>query len=371
MQRTTLTRWLIAAPLLWSVSGPAGAQVTTEQSAALIVFPKVVADGTWDTVIQVVNQSGNQRYARCFYINGAPVFPSQPVGPLNPPLWGVIDFDLALTPVQPTHWVASRGRPNDQTDGTCDPSQPPYCDGAGLDPGPVPALPPDFRGELLCIEVDSGGFPVPGNALIGRATLQHLTSGDVATYNAIGLHGEDSNNQDPVLCLGNAGAAACPSGAEYTPCPDTWILNHLADGATDPLGGAGSTVATAITVVPCALDLASQRPGSATLQFTLTNELEQTFSAATTVTCWANIPLVSISEVFNRETLGGELVQTRIRAAPGHPGGFMVVAETTRTTGGPGSPTSSSMVNLHVEGTQSGSDVIVFPTPRMPSGAGR
>lgn len=371
MQRTTLTRWLIAAPLLWSLSSHAGAQVTTEQSAALIVFPKVIADGTWDTVIQVVNQSANPRRARCFYINGALTLPSLPAGPLNPPQWGVADFDLALTPVQPTHWVASRGRPSDQTDGTCDLSQPPYCDGAGLDPGPVPALPPDFRGELLCIEVDSSGFPVPGNALIGRATLQHLTSGDVATYNAIGLHGEDTNNQDATLCLGNAGAGACPSGAEYTPCPDTWILNHLADGTADPLGGAGSTVATAITVVPCALDLAGQRPGSTTLQFTLINELEQMFSASTTVTCWANIPLASISRAFTRDTLGSDFVQTRIRAAAAHPGGFMVVAETTRTAGGPGSPTRSSMMNLQVEGTQSGSDVIVFPTPRMPSGAGQ
>lgn len=363
-----LTR-LIATAVLAVVPLAAAAQVTTEQSASIIVFPKVVADGTWDTVIQVVNQSGNQRHARCFYVNGSPPAPSQPVGPLNPAQWALIDFNLALTPVQPTHWVASRGRLNDQTDRTCSLDAPPYCDGAGLNPGAVPALPPGFRGELLCIEVDAGGFPVHGNALIGQATLQDVVTGDVAKYNAIGLHGEDTNNEDPVLCLGDSGSASCPSGAEYTPCPDTWILSHLADGTPDPLGGAGSAVATAITVVPCALDLANQRPGSATLQFTLTNELEQTFSAATTVTCWANIPLASISPVFNRDTLGGEFVQTRIHAAAGHPGGFMVVAETVRTASGAGSPASSSMVNLQVEGTQFGSDVITLPPPQLQSGA--
>jgi len=81
--------------------------------------------------------------------------------------------------------------------------------------------------------------------------------------------------------------------------------------------------------------------------------------------------LVSISEVFNLDTLGGNVVQTRIRAAAGHPGGFIIVAETTRTPGGLGSPTDSSMMNLHVESTQSGSDVIAFPPPRMPPGEGQ
>ncbi len=371
MQRTTLIGWLLTAALLGSVPARAVAQVTTERSASIIVFPKVIADGTWDTVIQIANQTGNMRHALCFYVNGTLTSAEQPPGPLNPPSWAVIDFDITLTPLQPTHWVTSRGRPDDPTDPTCRPDGPTDCDGAGFDPGQVPALLPGFRGELLCVEVDFSGFPVPGNALIGRATLQHLTSGDMATYNAIGLHGSDANNQDPVLCLGDSGSAPCPSGTEYTPCPDTWILNHLADGTPDPLGGAGSAVATGITVVPCALDLANQRPTSVTLQFTLTNELEQTFSAATTVTCWTNIPLASISPVFQRDALGGEFVHTRIRAAAGHPGGFMVVAETVRTASGAGAPASSSMVNLQVEGTQFGSDVITLPMPRMPSGVVR
>lgn len=356
-----LRRFIFTVALMTLPMG-AAAQVTTEQSASIIVFPKVIADGTWDTVIQVVNQSNNRRNARCFYVNGAPT------GSSDSPAWTLIDFDISLIPVQPTHWVASRGRPNGQTDGTCTVDTPPSCDGAGRDPGPVPALPPGFRGELLCVEVDPGGFPVPGNALIGQATLQDLATGDVAKYNAIGLHGEDTNNQDAVLCLGDSGAPSCPSGAEYTPCPDTWILNHLADGTPDPLGGTSSTTATAITVVPCTLDLANQQPGSAALQFMLINEFEQTFSAATTVTCWANIPLATISRVFTRDSLGGTFAQTQIRAVAGHPGGFMVVAETVRSASGAGSPTSSSMVNLQVEAAQTGSDVINFPPPRTPSG---
>ena len=40
------------------------------------------------------------------------------------------------------------------------------------DPGRVPPVVPDFTGELKCIEVDASGFPVPGNALKGEATLE-------------------------------------------------------------------------------------------------------------------------------------------------------------------------------------------------------
>ena len=259
MRRTTLTAGLIAIAL-WG-GGPirAAGQLTTDHGASIIIFPKVVADGTWDTVIQIANEEDVLTLAHCFYVNGAAVFPDQPLGPLNPPQWAVIDFDIALTNLQPTHWLASHGRLDDPTDPNCRTTELPNCDGAGLDPGPVPPLPPGFRGELVCFEVAPAGFPTSGNHLVGLGTLLHLSSGDVAKYNAIGARGLDANNNDHVLCLGGSPTEQCPNGAEYDACPDTWILNHLADGAPDPLGG--TAVATSITVVPCAHDLEHQSPG--------------------------------------------------------------------------------------------------------------
>ena len=96
------------------IAKPAVAQrktvVTTEQSASILVFPKVIADGTRDTIIQITNTSNNMRHAHCFYVNGAPTIPGLPPGSLNPPLCTETDFDIWLTRQQPTHWVVSTGR---------------------------------------------------------------------------------------------------------------------------------------------------------------------------------------------------------------------------------------------------------------------
>ena len=78
---------LMAAALVGLVVGGAQAQVTTERSASILVFPKVIADGTRDTVIQITNTSNSMVHAHCFYVNGALTFPELPPGAINPPLW--------------------------------------------------------------------------------------------------------------------------------------------------------------------------------------------------------------------------------------------------------------------------------------------
>ncbi len=57
------------------VARPAAAAVTTEQSASILIFPKVIADGVRDTVIQITNTTNSMRFAHCFYVNGAPTIP--------------------------------------------------------------------------------------------------------------------------------------------------------------------------------------------------------------------------------------------------------------------------------------------------------
>ena len=58
---------------------PAG--VTTEKSASILVFPKVIADGNRDTIIQITNTSNSIQYAHCFYVDAALTDPTLPVGP--------------------------------------------------------------------------------------------------------------------------------------------------------------------------------------------------------------------------------------------------------------------------------------------------
>src|SRR5438552_2103638 len=73
--------------------------VSTEKSGSIIVFPKVVWDGTRDTIITISSTQNPMVHAVCFYINGA--IPGQ---------CQATDFEIWLTKQQPTHWVASEGR---------------------------------------------------------------------------------------------------------------------------------------------------------------------------------------------------------------------------------------------------------------------
>jgi hypothetical protein len=373
----------LAALVGWGVNARlAEARVTTEQSASILVFPKVLATASRDTVIQITNTSNNMRHAHCFYVDGSPVNPELPVGPLNPPRWVETDFDIWLTRQQPTHWVVSTGRWDDPTDASCravacDPATSGGANGtadccdAGFDPGRIPPMGPNFTGELKCIEVDASGFPVPGNALKGEATLVDRGNAfDVSKYNGIGLKGFDTNNMDGVLCLGGGVTSSCPSGAEYEACPQTWILNTPSVDAENPVlsnFGVGSFAAVNLTVVPCSQNFETQVPTSVTLQFAITNEFEQTFSASTTITCWASYNLEEINPIFDESAIGGNVLQTRIRSAAGSPRGIMAVVEETVTCS-ECSPQVSARVahNPHNSfADQSGQDLIVIPADQI------
>jgi len=383
---------LTAAALVAIWASGAVAEVVTEQSASILVFPKVIADGTRDTVIQITNTSNSMVHAHCFYVNAAYQ------GPI--PQCVEVDFDIWLTKQQPTYWVVSEGRLVDPTDYPCSRVLGNECPNTGIDPGRVPPVVEDFRGELKCIEVDASGAPLSGNHLKGEATLYtsnncipdsvgsdtgtcllsgdscSLTSGcpeapmEVAKYNALGILGNENNDMNGVLCLGGEVSDDCPNGAEYNACPNTWILNHLAEGAADPVvgelvdNGTDSSVSTDITVVPCAENFETQVPTTVKLQFAITNEFEQTFSASTSITCWNELNLAAINQVFTREFVGSDFLQTRIRPSAGVPNGFLVVADEIHSIIEGEATTAAA--NLHMEGDRPGPDIIVIPSEQLP-----
>jgi hypothetical protein len=399
----------MAAALVGLMASGAAADVTTERSASIIVFPKVIADGTRDTIIQITNTSNSMVHAHCFYVNAAPVLPDEPPGPGNPPQWQEIDFDIQLTKQQPTHWVVSLGRLVDLSDPRCSVSDT-DCNDAGFDPGRVPPQVEDFVGELKCVEVDSSGAPLAGNHLKGEATIVIVdrcdnptgqtdagfcasdnstctenhdcpgTTGDVAKYNGLGVEGLETLNDDGTLCLGGDPTAECPLGAEYNACPETWILNHLVDSQTDGVEAEDpvlasleeeSRVDTSITVIPCTQDFESQVPTTVTIQFLAFDEFESSFSASTSVTCWAELPLDKISNIFVHSPAGPlteTFVQTRMRPSNQTASGFMVVANT-RTTllddTGEAVTSGTAAVNVHVEGERRGPDLIVIPADQL------
>jgi len=381
-----LRRWGVAAPLFLLLAVPVHADVTTEQSSSILFFPKVMSDSTGvqtgapvNTIIQISNVSNSLVFAHCFYINAAPNDTSQPPSILNPPQWQEVDFDITLTTQQPTHWLVSTGRRFDPTDNkSCSDD----CSNAGFDPGGlIPPVSDPFTGELQCFEVTSDGYPLNGNHLKGEATLV-TPAGDASEYNAIGVQGlntdENYNDGNNTLCIGGGvNPPQCPNGAEYNACPETVILNHFAENASDPaidaLGQGPSQVNTELTIVPCSEDFEYQIPAAVTIQFVMTNEFEQAFSTSTTVTCWGNFRLNTIGtgsfgRIFDVSFLGTRFVQTRMEAATtdgaGNPApGFLAVAEEFHRapTNSAHPVTSRAAVNLHGEGQRVNTDIIVLP----------
>jgi hypothetical protein len=348
---------------------PVRADVTTERSSSILIFPKVVSETpNVDTIIQISNTSNSMVFAHCFYVNAAPLDPTSPPSVLNLPQWQEVDFDILLTKQQPTHWVASTGRrvqndsPADKicTDGFH------KCNGAGFDPGAIPPVADMFTGELKCVEVDSSGAPFNGNHLKGEATIVTL-DGDASKYNAVGIMGlVGSNNQDTTLCLGGGVTESCKTGAEYNACPQALILNHFAGGASNPaideLANVTSSVTTELTLVPCTEDFENLIPGQVVVQFLITNEFEELFSTSTTVTCWSNFILSAVNSVFLQGFLGSRFAQTRMTPATSDQPGFVGVAEefhylSANATG----QHSRAAVNIHGEGARPNADLIVLP----------
>jgi hypothetical protein len=248
-------------------AGAAWADVTTERPSSILILPKIVADGTRDTLIEISNTSNSLVNAHCYYVNGAPQDPTQPPGPTNPPLWQEFDFFLFLTRQQPTQWLVSLGRDVDPFDQPGDPE-------AGIDPGLVPPAVAGFQGELVCIQVDGSGAPVGGNALTGAATLLG-PDGDSSKYNAIGVAGIDVD-ENPTLNLDDVEYASCPSEVAFT---------HFAQAVEDPFLGPGSEVTNRLTLVPCTHDFENQVPAQVGLRIFSYDEFEDQLSGNITFTC--------------------------------------------------------------------------------------
>lgn len=330
MLRTRLV-FVVVSVAVAVASGPTSAQITTESGASIIVFPKVVVDASADTVIQLVNLSDNRIDALCAYVDGRSTS------------WQVADFPVALGPRRPLHWTAARGA----------------MAGAGQDVA-IPAAPSEFRGELLCVQVDGTGAPFSGNELAGQATLADLATGDVSAYRAAGLRGSGLNDGDGFLCIGGEPSDNCLIGAEYDSCPGEWIVNFPAEGAGAAQIAPGTRVASRLTVVPCSQNLRDNEASTVEIEVTVFNELAERFSGTASATCWADLSLADIAnQIFTRAMLGTDFGEARLSASDG--AGFMLLAETTTSTGDALVVEGSAAGNPHHQGNSTASDLIVLP----------
>jgi hypothetical protein len=380
------------AVVLGGVAVSARADVTTEKGASILIFPKVRADGTFDTIIQITNISNNMVHAQCFYVNAFLLdtlthLPCTVPSATCVPQCQETDFTIWLTKQQPTHWSVSEGRTFDPYPDFCSSSSSfKKCSDAGFAPGHIPPV-IDFVGELKCIEVTDSGEPITRNDLKGEATLVSLVTvedgtlssnltakGDIAKYNAIGLRG------NPDVAPGNP--LSLDGGETYDACPAKLILNHFASGAPDPVvhelvdDSSSSAEFTDLTLVPCSEDFENQIPKSVTVQFLIYNEFEERFSTSTTVSCFMESELTRIgpqpssvsNSVFGYPVLGsdvGQAIITPVVQSDGSSGGLVGIAEKV-TTVEEASPAASARAayNLHTEGSfipPIGPDSITLP----------
>ncbi|MBI3390065.1 MAG: hypothetical protein HY027_20225 [Deltaproteobacteria bacterium] len=386
------------------VAGSAAAQdavVGSDKAAALLVFPKLVANalGNVDTEIQISNASPHQIAARCFLVNANSHCSNARVGTggvctINDdcdldgrciPGWTETDFRFHLTAHQPIVWLLSKGMSNFPLDGLekvgpidNDPNLPANLRGQpafNFNSRIPPAPENPFKGELKCVQVDlaseqpSQGTDSDNNFhgdLEGQATIDRNGDTDAESYNAIGIQAvQDSNDGNDTLCLGAGSNAACP-GPEYAACPGVLILDHFFDHANEPVRG--DEVFTTLTLVPCSENFGLQNTGSASTvaQFLVYNEFEQRFSTSKTVSCYLSIFLSNIDSdgtakgearsIFNVGVAGTLTGQTRIRAVDGtdrtRGDGLLAIAEEVHDGD------HSAAFNVDYQGSRARQDVV-------------
>lgn len=383
------------------LTGSSKAEVSSDQAAAILIFPKVIVDtsdvagnGKLDTLIRISNTGGKSVRIQCFWTNAnghcfnspGTICNANLTSPIEQwsqqlrdpqcgssfcvPGWQETDFIVNLTARQPVAWLASQGATLCE-DGVSSvaPCFPLRGDGR---PSPnnnaesrVPAVLEDpFIGELRCIAVDQNDVPIEENLLKGEAEIVRSegVAVDVWAYNAVGVPAlpkavGGGNNGDNVLVLGG-------SGAEYGGCPNVLILDHFFDGANDPISNA--TVVTHLTLVPCTQDFLRQSPVQTTVQFLVFNEFEQRFSTSyANFQCFRTFQLSRIDtrtptfSIFSAGVMGTLTGQTRIRgvadAHRDHGHALLGVAEEFRVGQG------TAAFNLHFQGSRPQSDFIYIP----------
>jgi hypothetical protein len=331
--------WTVAGfALALAAAGVARADISTERPGSILIFPKVIADGTRDTIIQITNTRSMLVHARCFYVDGSTDINTRQ------PRWQESDFAIWLTRQQPTHWQVSLGRSINPLDNA--PGSTNFPLGAGLDPGQVPPVTSGFTGYLLCAEVDSGDVPMANNALKGEATVRNSLTGDVTKYNALAIQGIDPDT-DPDqngLSLDNAEYNGCPAALRYN-----LIGEGLADPVVEDLGEAGSVVRNFVTLIPCESDFENLVPETVPIELIVFDEFEQRVSrTGISVTCWERqaLGLPPFVGVVDDPLLGGIYRTVNLRALT--QGGLLGVYDNVVTDGVGNS--ASAAGNFHLLG---------------------
>lgn len=329
----------LAAMALWGAQ--AQADVSSDKPGSVVFWPKVIADGTRDTIITLTNTRNETAYAHCEYVqslglcavtgsfcslpgvdSGAPGGCEAIIGNVCVQQWRSANFDVALTRQQPTIWRVSTGRTDNPflpADGRCDLIPPPgpndapgeSCPGFFLGAVP-PANDQPFRGHLTCVQTTMDGSLLGSNGLKGEATIETLGSPQISTYNSINVEAINPAAVEGLVRLNGVEYSACPEAVEvshYSRSAQDIVAAGIDPGVCDPM--AGCPVESEITVVPCRANYELEEAAEVATLILYTNEFEQTLSISQVIECWANfdlrdlgfIPAASSGSAFQRTRL--------------------------------------------------------------------
>src|SRR4029450_455468 len=287
---------VLAGMVVWR--SPAGADSTSDRPGTLVMWPKVISDGTRDTIIALTNTGNQTAFAHCQYVNGLGVCrlsgqyctlpsaesvsnPQCPDGPADvcDQFWQLQNFDVVLTKPQPTLWCVSTGRidnPLIPADGSCDnfgltQSCPGFFMGVSpMSPGQVLPIGNQFRGELRCVQTTMDGTVWPGDDLKGEAIIETIadqgdpiTSTQISEQNTINVVAVQAPFDDPSILPLNGVDPANTAYNVFNACPEAVEFTNYSPGADDLVAAkidpdncevTGCPVTTEITVIPCRAD---------------------------------------------------------------------------------------------------------------------
>lgn len=314
---------------LASVQAQAQLEISSTRPGTIVIYPKVIADGTRDTILSLTNTTNGMVYVHCEATNGIGTCERSPdpanqvyycnhdndcrsrtdpsgatvtdIGPCQVN-WQPGDFELALTAQQPTFWRVSTGRMQDPdlASGTACTQNGKICPGFFMSPADnqgagasVPGF-QGFRGEVRCFQVSQTGEILRANALKGEAFIEQIsptpsTAGRLSAYNSINVEGTT-----PVAGPAGAGNEAILDGVNFARCPESLTIDHLAPGP----GGDG--VEVELTFVPCSFNTGSSIDMAINLESY--DEMESPASGGDARRCWANYTGSLDSSTQNRAT---------------------------------------------------------------------
>ncbi|MEO8601045.1 MAG: hypothetical protein ABI629_00565 [bacterium] len=333
----------VAAAVWLGLAPQVQAGTFSDTGAAVLIWPTIVVTEDYDTVVQITNQAAVPSAAHCFYVNAnsrctntgqvcdtSTECESGGFFGACVPGWIEVNFDVLLTRDQPLAWSAAAGLRN--SDLPCPGGIGNTCPGSNAGTRIPPVGEEPFIGELKCIESDPiTRLPIPcndaqanrcRNDLEGGATITGVVDGgiDPERYNAVGLRSAGQNNGDNTLVIGST--PGDPTIAEYQPCSQVLVFNHMFDGAVDPIDSA-NVYTSSLTLVPCTEDFLIQRVPHVTAQFLVYNEFEQRFSTSRPVDCLLSSDISNIDttqstrSIFSAAVAGTVAGQTRITGVGG------------------------------------------------------